>query len=100
MDANLESLSKELSGNIVALFNGIVEGGEDDLRKWGVDMANDMARAILTGSESLKQTIIDQGTVAIEINRLRLVNAGEAVVKQGLKGLMSGAEAALRAKLA
>lgn len=75
----------------------LLEGAEEDLRTFGLQIAEGLVHATLSGDTAWVEECKAQALVLIEINRLRVVNQNTSLVLQVLEAVIG---MALRAGLA
>ncbi len=82
-------LEGELGKLIANGIRGLVEGAEEDLRTFGLFMAQDMVTAIRRGDAAWAREIKAQAKILLEINRLRAVNHNHEVLMNVIHALVS-----------
>ena len=83
-----EALQGRIGATIVEGLQGLVEGAEEDLRTFGLYIAEDMVDAIQRGDTNWEKEIMAQASLLLEINRLRAVNHNHARLMQVLHALV------------
>jgi hypothetical protein len=81
-------LEGRIGHTIVEGLQGLVDGAAEDLRTFGLTIAEDMVRAIQRGDAEWEHEIKAQARLLLEINRLRAVNANYAILMQVLHALV------------
>ncbi len=75
-------MKMELGALISESIVELVEGAEEDLKTYGLEIANNMIVAIRLGREDLRRELQDQLVMLGEIHRIKVSNAGEAVLNR------------------
>lgn len=78
---NWEDLALELRGDVLEGIKPFVEGVQEDLQQFGAAIAKDLVRAVRDKREDLLEELGDQLQGLAEVNRIRLVNASWAQIK-------------------
>ena len=80
MGLNWKIIREELSGVIEDSLAELVEGAEEDLKSYGVEIANSLIIAMRTGRADLRRELQDQFVMLAEIHRIRLNTAAKDVL--------------------
>ena len=80
MGLNWKIIREELSGVIEDSLAELVEGAEEDLKSYGVEIANNLIIAMRTGRADLRRELQDQFVMLAEIHRIRLNTAAKDVL--------------------
>lgn len=79
---NWKLVREELSGVISDSLVELVEGAEEDLKTYGVEIANGMIIAMRLGRADLRAELKDQVGMLAEIHRIRLSNEAEVMLNK------------------
>jgi hypothetical protein len=66
-----EALSKDIGAQGLDVLKGLLVGAEEDLKQFGVDIASDLARAMIEGRPEITAEIQEQVKVLAEIHRIK-----------------------------
>ena len=77
MGLNWKIIREELSGVISESLYELVEGAEEDLKAYGVEIANSLIIAMRTGRADLQRELQDQVVMLAEVHRIRLNTAAK-----------------------
>ena len=87
-------LKTELGDIISESLTGLVEGAEEDLKSYGLEIARSMVVAIRTGRADLRRELQDQAVMLGEIHRIRFNNEAQSVLNKVMDiGMRIGATA-------
>lgn len=82
------ALEGRLAGTITDGLKGLLDGAEEDIRTFGLYMAQDLVLAIRRKDAAWEHEIRAQAGLLMEVNRLRAANAQHALVMQVLHALI------------
>ncbi len=87
-DANMATLSGELSNIVTENLTELVEGAAADLKTYGTAIAADMIAALRAGDTELRAELSDQLRALGEVHRIRLVQAQWDTLNRVLTAVM------------
>ena len=80
MGLDWKIIREELSSVISESLYELVEGAEEDLKAYGVEIANSLIISMRTGRADLRRELQDQCVMLAEIHRIRLNTAAKDVL--------------------
>jgi len=99
INPNLQINWNETAAEFAELFkgelNGVLIGAAQDLNNFTIDIAQDMTRALRQGKTTLTDELRGQVKLMLEINRLRVTEAGAILLDKALTVGMRVASMAL-----
>jgi hypothetical protein len=77
---NWKVIREELGSIVSESLYELVEGAEDDLREFGMEIARGMIVALRTGRDDLRRELQDQVVMLGEIHRIKVNTAAKDVL--------------------
>ena len=77
---NWKIIREELGSIVSESLYELVEGAEEDLRKYGMEIARGMIVALRTGRNDLRRELQDQVVMLGEIHRIKINTAAKDVL--------------------
>tara|TARA_R100001086_G_scaffold87122_4_gene42591 strand:+ start:4364 stop:4729 length:366 start_codon:yes stop_codon:yes gene_type:complete len=98
MPVDWDGLTDSLGGVLRRRLVTVLEGADEDIQKFMVAISADLTRSIREGNEELSDELRAQARGIMEMNRLRLVNAGWGLLDEVL-GTVLGVGTAMLSNL-
>lgn len=94
-DVNWEELASGLGDQAVDVLKGLAKGAEEDLKKFGKDIAVDLLRCVKEGRPEVEAELKEQMKVLAEIHRIKFEGAAGAFAMDAITILAKTARVAL-----